>query len=221
MPDVDGIEFCRQLKADQALAGSLVVLLSAIQTSSEDLALALECGADGYIVQPIPDREFLARVEVFLRLQRTLAERDRACEALQEAHDQLETQVGELEAAGQVLRGSEERAGLDSETLALVNALNHAANRGDSLHEIVDLFDRLARDIFLVRNTAVYLLSHDSEHLVLQNLTLPLALKRRIEDLIGMDIPEVRIALRAGDVYAGYSRAATPGSPTIEQRSGR
>mgnify|MGYP001824715208 CR=1 FL=1 len=76
LPDVDGVEFCRQLKTDQALAGSLVVLLSAIKTSSEDQAPALECGADGYIVQPIPNRVFLARVEAFLRLQQTLAERD-------------------------------------------------------------------------------------------------------------------------------------------------
>ncbi len=109
LPDVDGIEFCRQLKAAPTLSGSLVVLVSAVKTSSEDQALGLESGADGYIVQPTPRREFLARIETFLRLQRALAERDAGGKALQAAHDRLEPHVIERRSAEQALRDSEER----------------------------------------------------------------------------------------------------------------
>jgi PAS domain S-box-containing protein len=89
LPDIDGVELCRQLKAVPALSGSLVVLVSAIRTSSEDQALGLESGADGYIVQPTPRREFLAWVKTYLRLQGALVERDAAAESRYRAVSEL------------------------------------------------------------------------------------------------------------------------------------
>ncbi len=105
---------------------------------------------------------------------------------------------------------AEEGIRQERETLALVNALNHAANQGDSLYEIIELFDRLARDVFSVNSATVYLLSQDEEYLVLQNLSLPANLVRRIESLIGVDIPQVRIRLGAGSVYAEILQAGEP-----------
>ena len=67
LPDVNGIEVCRRIKADAAMAESYVVLISGMQTASESQAEGLEGGADGYIVRPISNRELLARVEALLR----------------------------------------------------------------------------------------------------------------------------------------------------------
>lgn len=106
LPDVSGIEVCCRLKADPALAGNLIVLLSTIKTDSPDQTFGLECGADGYITRPTPNREFLARIETFLRLQRALAERDAAIEALQTAHDRLEDKV--VERAAQLAQANNE-----------------------------------------------------------------------------------------------------------------
>ncbi|MGD8814748.1 MAG: PAS domain S-box protein [Anaerolineales bacterium] len=94
-----------------------------------------------------------------------------------------------------------ERIRLETETLTLINKLNAAANRGDSLEEIIELFDHLARDIFSVDQTTVYLLSNEKTHLVMQNIALPLNLHRQIEKLIGGRIPEVRIHLSPGGAY--------------------
>jgi len=69
LPDINGIEVCRRIKADADLANVCVVLLSSSRTASESQAEGLEAGADGYIARPVSNREILARVEAMLRLR--------------------------------------------------------------------------------------------------------------------------------------------------------
>jgi PAS domain S-box-containing protein len=71
LPDLNGVEVCRRIKSDPALAGCCVVLLSGLKTSEDDQAEGLASGADDYIVRPISERELVARVHVMLRLKRT------------------------------------------------------------------------------------------------------------------------------------------------------
>jgi PAS domain S-box-containing protein len=89
LPDMDGLEVCRQVKANSDLVGSFVVLLSAFRTASEDQVSGLEAGADDYIARPITSRELLAHVEAMLRLKRTE-------DALRERTRQLDQRVKEL-----------------------------------------------------------------------------------------------------------------------------
>lgn len=70
MPDRSGMEVCRAIKADPDLNHTFVVLVSGIQTSPDHQADGLEGGADGYIVRPFSNREFLARAEAMLRIKR-------------------------------------------------------------------------------------------------------------------------------------------------------
>jgi len=51
------------------MADIFVVLVSGSLTNSEDQAKGMEGGADGYIAQPIANREFLARIQAFLRIK--------------------------------------------------------------------------------------------------------------------------------------------------------
>jgi DNA-binding response OmpR family regulator len=69
LPDVDGIELCKTIKSDPALAGVYVVLLSSIKAESDDQAEGLETGADGYKSRPIANRELLARIKALLRIR--------------------------------------------------------------------------------------------------------------------------------------------------------
>jgi PAS domain S-box-containing protein len=82
LPDLDGREVCRRLKADAATAALFVVLFSSTNISTLDQATGLEHGADGYITRPISNRELLARVQATLRLQQAEA-------ALREANARL------------------------------------------------------------------------------------------------------------------------------------
>jgi len=70
LPDMDGIEVCRQIKADPALVDTLVVMASAVHASELEQIAGLSSGADGYIVRPIGNRELSARVEAFVRILR-------------------------------------------------------------------------------------------------------------------------------------------------------
>ncbi len=80
LPDIDGVEICRRIKADPALDQPFVILLSGVRTRSDEQAEGLEAGADGMIARPIANRELLARVEAFLRIRRAEQKR-RASEA--------------------------------------------------------------------------------------------------------------------------------------------
>lgn len=71
MNEPNGVETCKRLKADPALAHILVALLSGVKTDSESRALGLEAGADEYIARPISNRELVARVQALLRLKQT------------------------------------------------------------------------------------------------------------------------------------------------------
>jgi two-component system chemotaxis sensor kinase CheA len=50
MPGLDGLGLCRVVKADPALRGTRVVLVTSLG-SPEDRAAGLEAGADGYVVK--------------------------------------------------------------------------------------------------------------------------------------------------------------------------
>ncbi|MEJ2208004.1 MAG: PAS domain S-box protein [Anaerolineae bacterium] len=104
----------------------------------------------------------------------------------------------------------EERIRQERETLALINVLNHAANRGQSLADIIKLFARQVRSVFSAGEATVYLLSEDGEHLVVQNLALPDQLVRRIEEIIGKKIPEFKIRLRRDSYYGQLLQARVP-----------
>ena len=91
LPDMDGVEVCRRIKADPKLADTFVVLLSGIRTDSDKQAEGLEAGADGYIARPVGDRELLARVQALLRLREAEALVRQATEALRESEQKFRT----------------------------------------------------------------------------------------------------------------------------------
>ena len=69
LPDGDGLELCRQLKAD-ARTRQLPVAFITAQHDEESVALALDSGALDYITKPFRPTELLARVGVLARIKR-------------------------------------------------------------------------------------------------------------------------------------------------------
>jgi two-component system alkaline phosphatase synthesis response regulator PhoP len=66
LPDVDGLEVCRRLRADERLRQLPVIFLTA-KGEEVDRIIGLELGADDYVVKPFSPRELLARVRAVLR----------------------------------------------------------------------------------------------------------------------------------------------------------
>jgi phosphoserine phosphatase RsbU/P len=68
MPDVDGFEVCRAIKADPEIAEMVVIFLSALDEVTDKVS-GLKLGAVDYITKPIQAEEVLARVETHLTHQ--------------------------------------------------------------------------------------------------------------------------------------------------------
>jgi DNA-binding response OmpR family regulator len=66
LPDLDGLEICKLLRADENLKRLPIIFLTA-KAEEFDRILGLELGADDYIVKPFSPREVVARVKAVLR----------------------------------------------------------------------------------------------------------------------------------------------------------
>ena len=81
MPKIDGIEVCRQLKADKSFSFMPIILVTA-KTDSKDVVAGLEAGADEYLSKPVDQMALLARVRSVLRQK--------------QLYDQVEEQAADL-----------------------------------------------------------------------------------------------------------------------------
>jgi DNA-binding response OmpR family regulator len=70
MPQVDGLDVCRIVRAESAVA----ILLVTARSTEDDLLLGLDLGADDYLTKPYNPRELVARVRTVLRRTRSRAE---------------------------------------------------------------------------------------------------------------------------------------------------
>jgi putative two-component system response regulator len=77
MPTLDGFETCRRLKGDPLTCLVPVVLVTALQDSSDRIR-GLEVGADDFLSKPVNEAELTARVRSLLRIKRYTDELDSA-----------------------------------------------------------------------------------------------------------------------------------------------
>jgi PAS domain S-box-containing protein/putative nucleotidyltransferase with HDIG domain len=87
------------------------------------------------------------------------------------------------------------------EDLKVISSINHAANMGGSLKEIIRMFTDLTKRIFSGNGATVYLLSDDNKYLVMQNYTTPRNIIRKIESLIKIKIKEVKFPVLKNGFY--------------------
>jgi DNA-binding response OmpR family regulator len=64
MPEMDGVEVCRQLRAGNP--AMFILMLTALDTEEQKI-LGLEAGADDYVTKPFSGRELVARVRSMMR----------------------------------------------------------------------------------------------------------------------------------------------------------
>jgi class 3 adenylate cyclase len=83
MPKMDGLEVCRQLKADPSLPFMPIIMVTA-RADSKDIVAGLEAGGDEYLTKPVDQAALVARVKSMLRIK-----------AL---HDTVQEQAAELKA---------------------------------------------------------------------------------------------------------------------------
>ncbi len=90
MPEMDGVQVCRELRQKKKKAYTYVLLLTA-RSQKEDVIEGIEAGADDYLTKPFDSQELQARLRAGRRVLDLQAELLKAHEALlfQATHDLL------------------------------------------------------------------------------------------------------------------------------------
>jgi adenylate cyclase len=106
MPEMDGYEACRALRADPATAFLPVVMITA--SGDQEKIAAIEAGADDFVTKPFDQSELLARVRSLMRIKQYHDTIERQSAELAAWNRQLEQrvqeQVEELERMGRLRR---------------------------------------------------------------------------------------------------------------------
>jgi adenylate cyclase len=106
MPEIDGYEVCRRIRATPATELLPVVMITA--SSGEEKVKALEAGADDFVIKPFDQAELLARVRSLIRIKQyhdTI--RQQATELAEwnrELEQRVEEQVAQIDRMGRLKR---------------------------------------------------------------------------------------------------------------------
>jgi PAS domain S-box-containing protein len=111
LPDLNGIDVCRQIKTDPATASIVVVQTSATFTEGSDRVRGLEGGADAYLTEPIEAEELIANIRAIMRLRKA------------------EQQVREREAWLKIVMSSIAEAVITTDLEGRVTSINPVAQR--------------------------------------------------------------------------------------------
>ncbi|GAB4372277.1 MAG: SpoIIE family protein phosphatase [Elainellaceae cyanobacterium] len=94
LPGMDGLEVCRQVKANPLLATTFFILLTS-RTTVDDRVKGLDTGADDYLAKPIEAIELKARVRAGLRLYQSAQDLQKLAQDLQTHQQILEAELVE------------------------------------------------------------------------------------------------------------------------------
>ena len=73
LPDMDGLEVCRQIRAQNGSDANAPILMLTARGDAVDRVVGLELGADDYLAKPFEPRELLARLRSLLRRAKSLS----------------------------------------------------------------------------------------------------------------------------------------------------
>jgi len=106
MPEIDGYEVCRRIRATPATELLPVVMITA--SSGEEKLRALEAGADDFVMKPFDQAELLARVRSLIRIKQyhdTIREQAKElAEWNRELEKRVEEQVAQIDRMGRLKR---------------------------------------------------------------------------------------------------------------------
>ncbi len=107
MPKVDGLEVCRQLKADPTFPFTPIIMVTA-RADSKDIVAGLDAGGDEYLTKPVDQAGLVARVKSMLRIKQLHdTVQEQAVELSrwsQELERRVQEQVAQLDRMGRLKR---------------------------------------------------------------------------------------------------------------------
>jgi PAS domain S-box-containing protein len=150
LPDVSGVEVCRQIKNDSLLKDVFVALCSGEATNEEDKVGGFHTGADEYLVKPLGVPELLARVQTLVRLRNTTA-------ALRKSEDHHRRLIDILPDAVCLIHPKGRLAAANSQALALLGYASADELLQKNIFELTppDEHERIRADIVTALKTGI------------------------------------------------------------------
>jgi len=102
MPEIDGIEACRRIKAVEALRDIPIIMMT-VRSQPEVLRAAFDAGATDYNTKPFEEIELLARIKVALKLKKEIDARKNWEQELTKTISDLDTALHEMVALQQLI----------------------------------------------------------------------------------------------------------------------
>jgi len=137
LPDMDGLEVCRQIRAQNGVDANAPILMLTARGDAMDRIIGLEMGADDYLAKPFEPRELLARLRSILRRARG----EPALDVLRFGRLEIDTAARQVRRDGVVCN-------LTSHQFALLLALAQHAGRVMSRDALMDLLRNERLDPF-------------------------------------------------------------------------
>ena len=76
LPELDGLEVCRELKSNPKTSSIPIIMLTA-KGEESDKIIGLELGADDYLTKPFSPKELVARVKALIRRSKRASEKEK------------------------------------------------------------------------------------------------------------------------------------------------
>ncbi|MEI7729203.1 MAG: response regulator [Verrucomicrobiota bacterium] len=113
MPNMDGFEVCRRLKAEVRLQAIPVLFLTALRSDQESRVKALEVGAEGFLTKPFDETELIAQIRAMTKIkaasQLQRMEKEQLAALVAARTKELQQELAERKQVEKALRGSEAR----------------------------------------------------------------------------------------------------------------
>ena len=114
MPEKDGFEVLREIRADKAIQHIPVIILTAARLDPVDMQTGFKLGADDYVTKPFDRRELMARIRTKLRVKEAedvIRRRNKELSLLPEIGKELSARLDIKELGDIVLRRTVETMG--------------------------------------------------------------------------------------------------------------
>ncbi len=106
LPDIDGFEVCRRIRAAPDIAGTPIIQMSASYLDINSHVKGLDSGADAYLTEPTEPSILVATVNSMLRLRRAEQKVIRAAQSWQSTFDSIRDGIAVLDLDGRIAQSN-------------------------------------------------------------------------------------------------------------------